>query len=105
MPVISVRIDKQIENDLNFVMDKRKSTDKSSMIRRMLQKSLELEIINILCSEVKERRISAWKAAELANISLRKMLDELASREIYTYDIEAFEQDLEFLREKHGCNN
>ena len=71
----------------------------------MSKKSLESEIIENLCIEVKERRISAWRAASLAKIPLRKMLDELANREIHTSDEAAFEEDMDYLREKYESNS
>lgn len=105
MTVISVRIDKEIEKNLEFLMSKKKSVDKSTMIRLILAKSLNNEIIEVLCSEVKERKISAWKAASMAKVSLRKMLDELALRNIFTYDDITFSEDLDFLRKKYESDN
>ncbi|MCY3411637.1 MAG: UPF0175 family protein [Candidatus Heimdallarchaeota archaeon] len=105
MAVISVRIDDEIEEKLEFIMNKRKAVDKSSMIRHILNNSLDDEIIEILCGEVKNKQISAWKAASIAKISLRKMLDELGKREIPSYDEIAMDDDLEYLRMKHESNN
>lgn len=104
MTVISVRIDDEIEKKLNFIMGKKKAVDKSTMIRQILTESLENEIIEILCLEVKNSKISAWKAAGIAEIPLRKMLDELAKRNIMTYDEMAFNDDLDYLRKKHEIN-
>ena len=101
MTVISVRIDDEIEKKLNFIMRKKKAVDKSTMIRQILAESLENEIIEILCLEVKNRKISTWQAASIAEIPLRKMLDEIAKRNIMTYDEIAFDDDLDFLRNKH----
>ncbi|MHA1251581.1 MAG: UPF0175 family protein [Promethearchaeota archaeon] len=96
MSVLSVRIDKDLEAKLNFLMEALKIKDKSTYIRRLLNKSLSEEIINILCKQVGEKRISAWKAAEIAEISLRKMLDELKKRNIPGYDEQALKEDFEF---------
>ena len=104
MTVISVRIDDKIEEKLNFIMEKKKAVDKSTLIRQILAESLENEIIEILCIEVNNRKISAWKAASIAEIPLRKMLDELSKRNIMTYDEIALNEDLDFLRKKHEIN-
>ncbi|MGQ4876088.1 MAG: UPF0175 family protein [Promethearchaeia archaeon] len=96
MSVLSVRIDKDLEAKLNFLMKTLKIKDKSTYIRQLLNKSLSEEMINILCKQVGEKRISAWKAAEIAEISLRKMLDELKKRNILGYDEQALKEDFEF---------
>ena len=53
-------------------------------------------MIEILCNEVNEKNISAWRAAEIAEVSLRKMLYELKNRFPSGYDEQAFKEDLEF---------
>jgi predicted HTH domain antitoxin len=84
MTVLSVRLDEELEEQLLLIMQKKKLQDKTSLVRQMLAKSLEKEIIDLLCEEVKEKKVSAWKAASIAKISLGQMLQELAKREVYT---------------------
>ncbi len=96
MNVLSVRLDEELNSKLSFLMKKLKIVDKSTYIRQLLDKSLSEEIIEILCKQVEEKKISTWKAAETAGISLRKILYELKKRNISGYDEQSLKEDLEF---------
>ncbi|MHA1526414.1 MAG: UPF0175 family protein [Promethearchaeota archaeon] len=96
MGVLSVRLDDELESKLDFLMKKLKIVDKSTYIRQLLDNSLSEEMIKILCKQVEEKKISAWKAAEIADISLRKMLHELKKRTSSGYDEQSLREDLEF---------
>ena len=98
MSVLSVRIDAELEEELRYLMEKRKIVDKSAYIRQLIQKSLFKELIDFLCEEIKFQRMSAWKAAEIAKISLLEMLKELSQRNIFSYDEAAFKEDLAFAK-------
>ena len=100
MKVLSVRLDSELEKKLDFLMEKRKIMDRSAYVRQLITRSLTDDLLDYLCNEVKRRRISAWKAAEVAQVSLRAMLKELGHREIIIYDEITFEEDWDFaLRE------
>lgn len=101
MSVLSVRLDKELEEKLQFLMKKQKIIDKSAYIRRLLKRSIKEELLDYLSQEVKERNLSVWKAAELAQLSLRGMMQELAKREVLMYDEIALKEDLSFA-EKEG---
>lgn len=96
MKILSVRLDDELEQKLSYLMEKLKKKDKSSYIRQLLEKSLEEELIEVLCKQVGEKSTSAWKAAEIAGVSLRKMLEELKKRNITGYDEQALKEDLEY---------
>ncbi len=97
MGVLSVRVDAELEEKLQFLMEKRKIVDKSAYVRQLILKSLTKDLLDYLCQQVQERNLSAWKAAEIAKISLRAMLKELANRNIPSYDEAALKEDLLFL--------
>lgn len=97
MSVLSVRIDSELEKKLDYLMKNRKIIDKSAFIRQLLDKSIEIDLFDYLAEEVKKKNLSAWKAAQIADVSLRRMLSELASREVLTYDEESYLEDLEYL--------
>ena len=98
MGVLSVRLDEELEKIINYLLEKRKIQDKSAYIRQLLNKSIKEDLIDFLCDEVKLKRMSAWKAAEISKISLRAFLHELAKREIVQYDTTALEEDLKFVQ-------
>lgn len=96
MSVLSVRIDKELEEKIKFLMEKQKIIDKSAYIRKLLDESIREELLDLLCKEIESKNISIWKAAELAQMSLRGMMHELAKREVKTYDEASFQEDLIF---------
>ncbi|HME52869.1 MAG TPA: hypothetical protein VKM55_11675 [Candidatus Lokiarchaeia archaeon] len=100
MSVLSVRIDPELEEKLNFLMASKKIVDKSAYIRQLLDKSIEVDLLDFLAIEVKLRHMSAWKAAEIAKVSLRQMLADLASRDVPTSSEEAFLEDIDFVEGK-----
>ncbi len=99
MKVLSVRLDEDLERKLSFLMKKLKIIDRSTYIRQLLEKSLSEEMLEVLCKQVGEKQISAWKASEIAGISLRKMLHELKKRNVSGYDEQSLKEDLEFALE------
>jgi predicted HTH domain antitoxin len=100
MSVLSVRIDLVLEEKISFLMKNKKISDKSAYIRQLLDRSIAADIIDFLAAEVRMRHMSAWKAAEIACISLRHMLEELATRDVPTYSEEAFLEDINHVEGK-----
>ena len=94
--VLSVRMDKDLEERLAFLMKQKKIIDKSAYIRQLIDRSLSAELLDYLTEEVAAKRISIWKAATMAGISLRAMMNELTKRNITTYDEQALREDLLF---------
>ena len=96
MKILSVRIDDDLEQKLSFLMERLKKKDKSSYIRQLLEKSLEEELFDVLCRQIGDKNTSAWKAAEIAGVSLRRMMVELKKRNIPGYDNQTFKEDIEY---------
>ena len=99
MKNLSVRLDDKLEKQLAFVSENKKIIDKSAYIRDLLSRSLEADIIDILFEQVKQHQITAWKAAELAGISLRAMLKHLYEHKIESIDEKTLLEDIAFARE------
>ena len=53
-------------------------------------------MIKILCKQVENKKISIWKAAEIAEIPLRKMLSKLDKRKTFGYNEQSLREDIEF---------
>ncbi|MBD3193043.1 MAG: hypothetical protein GF308_20570 [Candidatus Heimdallarchaeota archaeon] len=100
MSVLSVRIDKELEEKIKFLMEKQKIVDKSAYIRKLLAESIKDELLDYLSKEIENRNISIWKAAEIAQMSLRGMMHELAKRNIMIYDERALNEDLSFAKKE-----
>lgn len=98
MSILSVRIDTELEKKLEFLMKQLHIEDKSSLIRKLLNNSLDEEIIHLLGTRVEKGEITLWKASEVAGISLERMIRELQLREISLYDDDMLEEDLRYLK-------
>jgi len=96
MKILSVRIDDDLDEKLSFLMARLKKKDKSSYIRQLLEKTLTEEMLEVLCKQVGEKDMSTWKAAEIAGISLRRMMEELKKRNVSGYDEQAMKEDIEY---------
>jgi len=94
--VLSVRMDKDLEKRLAFLMEKRKIVDKSSYVRQLIDRSLSADLLDYLAEEVEARRLSIWKASSIAEIPLRAMMRELAERRVTMYDEQTLTEDLTF---------
>lgn len=95
--ILSVRLDKELESKLELLMKRRKIIDKSAYVRQLISKSLTRDLVDYLAEEVRARRMSAWRAADMAGVSLRTMLRELAERDVPMLDDRALEEDLRFV--------
>ncbi|MBN1329315.1 MAG: hypothetical protein JXA54_07560 [Candidatus Heimdallarchaeota archaeon] len=100
MSVLSVRIDKELEEKLQFLMEKRKIVDKSAYIRKLLDEAIEEDLLDFLSKEIEKKHLSIWKAAELAKIPLGRIMHELAKRDVKTYDEAALLEDLAFVKKE-----
>jgi predicted HTH domain antitoxin len=99
MKNLSVRLDEDLEKKIAFVSENKKIIDKSAYIRTLLSKSLEHDIIDIVCEKVQNHEITAWKAAELAGISLRTMLRYLYDHKVESIDEKTLKEDIYFARQ------
>ena len=66
--MLSVRIDKELEEKLKFLMERQKIVDKSAYIRKLLDEAIEEDLLDFLSKEIEKKHISIWKAAELAKM-------------------------------------
>lgn len=79
-------------------MEKQKIVDKSAYIRKLLDESIKEELLDFLSKEIESKNLSIWKAAELAKMSLRGIMVELAKRDVKIYDEAALQEDLTFVK-------
>jgi len=81
MGVISVRPTPELERKIKKLMEFEKA-DKSSIVRRALEKGLNEELKRIALNLYIERKVSLWKAAEIAEISIRDMIELIRGKGI-----------------------
>jgi len=69
------------------------SIDRSSAIQRLLQIGLKEYRMEKALNLYRNGKVTLWKAAELAGVSLREMMEAIKARDIpYQYDLEALEE-------------
>ena len=71
MDVISVRLTPDLERKIRKLMEFEK-VDKSSIVRRALEKGLNDELKRLALNLYIERKVSLAKAAKIAEISVRE---------------------------------
>ncbi len=79
MNVISVRSTSDLERKIRKLMEFEKS-DKSSIIRKALEKGVNEELKRLALNLYIERKVSLAKAAEIAEISVRELLELIKER-------------------------
>ncbi|ADC65223.1 protein of unknown function UPF0175 [Ferroglobus placidus DSM 10642] len=73
MSIISVRPTPDLERKIKKLMEFEK-TDKSSIVRKALERGLNEELKRLALSLYIERKVSLAKAAEIAEVSIRDMI-------------------------------
>ena len=95
MGVISVRPTPDLERKIKKLMEFEK-VDKSSIVRRALEKGLNEELKRLALNLYVERKVSLAKAAEIAEISIRDMIELIKERGIsLNMTVEDLKKDFE----------
>ena len=95
--VIPEELKKEIDN-----LKKLYKEEQSSLIRRLLWRSINEEKTDFAIKEYLNEKISMGKAAEIAGISIWEMLDELKKRNItLKYKISEAQREIENLLKKY----
>jgi len=82
-------------------MAREESIDRSSAIQRLLKIGLREYKTKRALNLYRDGKVTLWRAAELAGVSLREMMDTIKARDIpYQYDVEALEEYVEELLAK-----
>ncbi len=92
---ITTRVSDEIEEEIRSI-SKREQLDRSTVVRRLLVVGIKDWKIKYALEQYSEGKITIWKAARMAGISLRQMLDIAAKKGI------PFQYTLEDLREDFG---
>ncbi len=95
-----------LPDDLKKEIDKLRELykeDQSSLIRKLLWKSIAQEKLEFALKEYLNDKISIGRASEIASISIWEMLDELKKRNItLNYKISEAELEIERILQKYN---
>jgi len=92
---VTTRVSDDIAKDLKKI-SKEEELDMSSVVRRLLSRSIREWKVEHALEEYRKGRITLWKAARYAGVSLREMMDLAASRGVsLQYTVDDLKEDFE----------
>jgi len=94
MAQIATRLKDKILEDFNLIVNEEK-TDRATVLRKLLAIGISQWKLEHALKLYKEQKVTTWKAAEIAGISLYEFIDVLKNRRIPAqYTTEDLEEDL-----------
>jgi predicted HTH domain antitoxin len=81
LTTVSARIQKSQAEEIERLASK-KGTDKSAIIRELLTTALQNKKIEEAINQVQAKKITVWKAAEIAGVTYREMLELLKTHNV-----------------------
>ena len=98
-----VAITTRVNNDLLKLIDEiaeKEGLDRSTVLRRFLEKSAKTWLIDKSLKEYEEGKLTLRQAAKISGLSLREALYEIKNRKTYLpYTIEDLKDDLRAVNE------
>ena len=93
--VISTRVPKEIADDLREI-EREEKTDRATVIRKLLARAIEEWKIERALTLYREGKATLWRAARLAGITLREMMELAAEEGIqFQYSERDLKEDIE----------
>ena len=90
---ITTRVSEDIEKEIKSISE-REQLDKSTVVRRLLIEGIRDWKIKYALEQYSDGKVTIWRAARMAGISLREMLDIAAKKGIpFQYTIEDLRED------------
>ncbi len=91
---ISTRVSKEILKKLEY-LEKKEKMDRSTLLRKLISIGLKEYSTELALNSYFKGEVTAWKAAELAGLSLYEFIDLLKARRIPAqYTLADLEEDL-----------
>ncbi len=81
MITISARIDEELAEEIEKIAKKR-GIDKSAVMRELLRIGIREFKLKEALELVRERKVTVWKAAEIAGLTYREMLEKLREHNV-----------------------
>jgi predicted HTH domain antitoxin len=104
MPLESVtaRLPQEMLKEVERLAEREK-VDRSELIRRLLNSALQQKKIEDGLEAYREGAVTLWKAAEIAGVSLREMMELVKEKQIpVPYTLDDLRRDMEYVRRKTG---
>ena len=81
MITISARIDKETAEEIDKIV-KKKGSDRSAVMRELIRIGVQEFKLKEAMELVRERKVTVWKAAEIAGLSYRELLEKLREHNV-----------------------
>ena len=92
--VVSTRISGDLAKDLEEI-EREEMTDRATVIRKLLRRAIELWKKERSLRLYQEGKVTLWRAARLAGVTLREMMEQAAEKEIqFKYTAKDLEEDI-----------
>ena len=102
LEAVTARLPRDTLRELEILAEKMK-VDRSELIRRLLDAALREKRIEEAVRVLREGRVTLWKAAEMAGLSLREMMELASEKKIpVSYTLEDLRRDMEYVRRETG---
>ncbi len=100
METVTARLPEEMIRNLELIA-KEEKIDRSELIRRALDIGIQQFLLDRALKAYREKRVSLWKAASMAGLPLRTMIQEADKASIpIAYDAEDLERDLALVKER-----
>jgi predicted HTH domain antitoxin len=100
LEAVTARLPRDMLREVERLAKKLK-VDRSELIRRLLDFALQQKRIEEAVRAYQEGKVTLWKAAEMAGLSLREMMELARARKIaVSYTIDDLRRDIEYVRRK-----
>lgn len=100
LEAVTARLPRDMLREVERLAKKMK-VDRSELIRRLLDFALQQKRVEEAVRAYQEGKVTLWKAAEIAGLSLREMMELARARKlVVSYTIDDLRRDIEYVRRK-----
>ena len=102
LEAVTTRLPREMLREVERLAEEMK-VDRSELIRRLLGSALRENRVEEAIQAYREGRVTLWRAAEMAGLSLREMMELAREKKIpVSYTLEDLRRDIEYVRRKTG---
>lgn len=100
LKAVTARLPREMLREVERLAEEMK-VDRSELIRRLLDSALQEKRVEKAIQAYREGKVTLWKAADMAGLSLREMIELAREKKIpVSYTLEDLRRDIEFVRRK-----
>ena len=93
--IVSTRVPDNMAKDLEEI-EKEEKTDRATVVRKLLARAIAQWKLEKALTLYRDGKITLWKAAKIAGLSLWEMMDIVRERKVpFRYAYEDFREDFE----------